>query len=186
MHVRTGAGLALGLSLVLGLAACGGTNHDNGVATGGKPGGTSGPTSGGTGNEQEAMLKFAQCMRDHGIQMDDPQPGGGIKLPEVVDPQKADAAMQQCKQYLPNGGQPQKPDPAQLEQLRKFAQCMRDHGIQNFPDPDANNGLQLDPGKLGLDPKDPKLVAAQNACAKYQPAGPSGAPNQITQTSGNG
>jgi hypothetical protein len=185
--MRVATGFMIGLLLMLGIAGCAGTSGGSGVARASKPPGASAsPKPAGTGDEQEQMLKFAQCMREHGIQMDDPKPGEGIKLPGVVDPQKADAAMQACKQYLPGGGEPNKPDPGQLEQLRKYAQCMRDQGIKNFPDPDPNEGLKLDPGKLGIQPNDPKFAAAQQACAKYQPAGPSGGPGQITQTGGAG
>jgi hypothetical protein len=184
--MRIGRALALGLLLVLGIAGCGGANNANKVASANKTAsGTSTPKPGGTGDEQEQLLKFAACMRQHGIQVEDPQPGAGIKLPEVVDPAKADAAMQACKPFLPNGGDTKKADPAQLEQLRRFAQCMRDHGIAKFPDPDPQKGISIDPGTLGLDAKDPKLLAAQDACQKYQPAGPSGGPGQVTQTGGN-
>jgi len=45
--------------------------------------------------------------------------------------------MSACRHLLPNGGNV--PDQAALQQdltaLRGFAQCMRSHGVPNWPDP---------------------------------------------------
>src|SRR5689334_13380379 len=52
----------------------------------------------------------------------------------------------------------------------KFSQCMREHGIKQFPDPDSNGGILIKAGPgTGLDPNSPQFRAAQKACAKYQP-----------------
>jgi hypothetical protein len=52
----------------------------------------------------------------------------------------------------------------------KFSQCMREHGVKNFPDPDANGGILIKAGPgTGLDPQSPTFKAAQEACKKYQP-----------------
>ncbi len=52
----------------------------------------------------------------------------------------------------------------------KFSNCMRSHGVPNFPDPQAGGGLKLAVGS-GLDPFSPSFRAAQKACAKYNPGG---------------
>ncbi len=52
----------------------------------------------------------------------------------------------------------------------KFSNCMRSHGVPNFPDPQAGGGLKLAIGS-GLDPFSPSFQAAQKACAKYNPGG---------------
>jgi hypothetical protein len=51
----------------------------------------------------------------------------------------------------------------------KFSQCMREHGISDFPDPDSQGRMQINvtPGS-DLDPNKPQFKAAQKACAKYQ------------------
>jgi len=175
--MRLRRALALGLLLGLAAAGCGGTDDgDDGVATAGK-----GPSRTASASphaerltDEERQVRFAQCMREHGIDMPDPEIDGGrvaINLPEGTDRQKVEAAMEKCKQYLPNGGEPPKLDPETTEQLRKYAQCMRDNGISEFPDPDPNGGIriQAEPGSR-LDPEDPTFKAAQKACAKYQPA----------------
>jgi hypothetical protein len=186
MHIRKG--LVLCLLLALSMAGCGGSGGDDGVATAGSPGSKTGSSAGTDGlSDQDRSLKFAQCMRDNGVaNFPDPKSndGGGmsIDVPDGTDPKKVDAAMQKCKLYLPNGGEPPKVDPQRAEQNRKFAKCMRDNGVPNFPDPGADGGIQMNGNDPGLNMNDPKFQAAQQACAQYQPAG--GAPGN--QTGGNG
>ncbi len=52
----------------------------------------------------------------------------------------------------------------------KFANCMRTHGVPNFPDPSSTGELNL--GATGIDPQSPSFQAAQKTCSKFQPAGP--------------
>jgi hypothetical protein len=54
----------------------------------------------------------------------------------------------------------------------KYSQCMRAHGVSNFPDPDANGGIAISAGKGGLDPRSPKFKAAEAACKPLAPQGP--------------
>jgi hypothetical protein len=120
-------------------------------------------------------------MRDNGVpDFPDPQFNGNggmsINAPTGADPAKMDAAQVKCKQYLPNGGEPTKIDPQTLGTLRKLSQCMRDHGVQNFPDP-TDQGIQANGNDPGMDPNDPTFQAATKACDKYAPAPPSGAPS---------
>jgi hypothetical protein len=178
MRIRTS--LALGLLLVLTAAGCArGTGGDDGVASAGEGKATPSATASAGGGkrdpqaDQEAFLKYAQCMRDHGVPMEDPQmEGGGVNMmvPEGTDKSKVDAANAECKSLMPNGGEPQKLDPATQEKLRKFSQCMRDNGIASFPDPSEDGGIQIkgDPG-TDLDPGSERFKAAQKACEQYQP-----------------
>jgi hypothetical protein len=193
MRVKT-AGLVLGVVLVaLGIAlaatGCGAAKKNNGIASAGGHGTATASASGGL-SDQDKTLKFAQCMRANGVpNFPDPKVndngGVGINAPDGADPTAVDAAMKKCQQYLPNGGQAQKADPAVVEQLRKFSQCMRDHGITNFPDP-TDQGLQVDNNKLGLSgPDDPKFKAAQDACSKLMPAPPSGSAGPMTNSTSN-
>ena len=56
-------------------------------------------------------------------------------------------------------------------QAVKFSQCMRDHGIADFPDPGAGGGIQVSGGgpNSDLNPSNATFVAAQNVCQKYSP-----------------
>jgi hypothetical protein len=198
MRVRTA--LVLGLLLVLGPAVtgCGKPAGGNGVASaGGTP---TASASSGTGNsqrdpvkDQENMLKYAQCMRDKGVDMPDPQmDGGGISMmiPEGTDKEKVEAAHEQCKQFMPNGGEPMKADPEMQERMRKFSQCMRENGVPEFPDPSEDGGIRIDGTKGGgLDPNSEAFKKAEAACKEFQPKRPgdddSGSTTQKTETGGS-
>lgn len=115
---------------------------------------------------EESAAAFAKCMREHGVDMPDPEINGegiGISVPQGTDPQAVDAATQACKQYMPNGGEPPKLDPAQLEKNRAYAKCMRENGFPDFPDPDPESGgIALNGDQF--DPRDPEFQAADKAC----------------------
>ena len=53
----------------------------------------------------------------------------------------------------------------------KFSNCMRSHGVPQFPDPSSGGGLKLVPGS-GLDPFSPSFRSAQQACRKFAPPNP--------------
>jgi hypothetical protein len=55
-------------------------------------------------------------------------------------------------------------------QSLKFSNCMRAHGVPNFPDPQAGGGLKVVQGS-GLNPFSPSFRAAQKACSRYAPGG---------------
>jgi hypothetical protein len=99
------------LALALTVAACSGGGRSNGVAS---LSGSKQPTATTTAkpwSKQDAMqaaLAFARCMRQHGINLPDPQfNGNGISKgrPGTVNPDspKFKAAEQACQQYEPNG-----------------------------------------------------------------------------------
>ena len=144
---------------------------------------------------EDAMLAFTQCMRDQGIDMADPtfdgRGGFGIQIQPgaegTFDRQKMDAAQQACQQYLADVQQSfDRSDPSEMEdQLVTFAQCMRDQGITDFPDPDLSDfgpgtgtGPQVQTGDeeagaggiltvgpfQGVDFSDPAVQAAAEAC----------------------
>ena len=50
-------------------------------------------------------------------------------------------------------------------QLR-YARCMRDHDVRNFPDPLANGGFRI---PNGVDTESPAFNAASRACGSGQP-----------------
>jgi hypothetical protein len=94
---------------------------------------------------QDDALRYAQCMRESGVPgFPDPDAGGGFVFQDGggVDPSSPSfkAAQATCRKLLPNGGPPAPgssthPSPQALAELVKAAQCMRRHGISDFPDP---------------------------------------------------
>jgi hypothetical protein len=167
---RIGA-LALLLLLPAGCAARAGGPEVATVA--GTPAASASATA--AADDPEAPLKFSQCMREQGMTwFPDPAPGKGmqIKVPAGTDKAKMDAAMAACKKFMPNGGAPEKPDPAMIEALRQVSKCMRENGVPNFPDPSADGRMELNGEKLGgVGPGNPAFDAAEKKCDKFQPTG---------------
>ena len=131
--------------------------------------------AGGSGNYAD-RLKYAQCMRSHGVvDFPDPSSNGTISVSGTVSqsPQYP-AADNTCRKLLPNGGIPTAAQQAQgLAQLLKVSICMRAHGISDFPDP-TSNGIRI-PVRKGmpsdLDPNNLRFQAADKACQSLGPAG---------------
>jgi hypothetical protein len=107
-------------------------------------------------------VKFAQCMREHGIDMADPEPGKPVTMKfKGVDQATVSKAMEACREWAPEGATGGKQDPQQAEQMRKFTQCMRDNGVESFPDQEGA-GIRVD-AKVA---EDPDFEAANAKCAK--------------------
>jgi hypothetical protein len=169
------------------LAACGGGSSPASVAHIGK----SAPTttvplatgSGGLPNLQQMYqdtLAYAGCMRSHGDpSFPDPELVNnahehGITMGQGVDqssPQYV-SANKTCKHLLPNNGNG--PTQGQLEQMMaqalKYSDCMRSHGLPNFPDPtESSGGISMRIGGPGLDPNSPQFQTAQKECRSLAP-----------------
>jgi len=188
MRTRTvAAAVALGTTVLAlaGAAACGRSPANNGIASaGGKGSATAHPTT--SVDPVEQGREFAQCMRDHGVDMPDPQTaeggsgdGGGVRITVSGGPNSnMNGAMNACKDKLPNGGVPPSANPEDQEKLRQYAQCMRDHGVTDMPDPGADGGLMIQssggPNSSDLDPNNPTFKAAQDACKDKLPGAPGG------------
>jgi hypothetical protein len=57
---------------------------------------------------------------------------------------------------------------AQFRQLVQLAQCLRQHGLPNWPDPDPDGAFPLPPSLLH---KPPGYAAATGACRRFWPSG---------------
>jgi hypothetical protein len=164
--------VAAGPLLVLALGvvgACGKATADGGIATAGGAQPTAGASSSGTDGD---LRKFTQCMRDNGVDMPDPDPETDRPDFGAIAGVNRDAiqkAMQACRSLLPNGGVRPTLDAAGQEQLRQFAQCMRDNGV-DMPDPDPNaGGLGLRGGNRQFDRNNPTFQKAMEACQSKLP-----------------
>jgi len=171
-------------TLALVLAACGGSD-DGGVATLEDTPSDSElqqtvEDAAGTADDEQALLAFAACMRDNGVE-DFPDPvlnadgsveftGSGQDPFAGVDNDTAEAAVNACigelegVAFAPGGADF---DLNEIQDaLVEFAACMRDNGI-DFDDPDLANafgdGEVANPfGELDL--SDPDVVAAVEEC----------------------
>jgi hypothetical protein len=167
--LRTAA--AAGLALVaLALVACGGDD----------PARSSSGSGGGSGRQgidaqtKKAMLDYARCMREHGIDMPDPkfEDGGGLVMQEGGEnttPEQQREAERACAKYQRQVKPPPISEEQQAEMRRaalENAKCMREHGI-DMPDPQfGENGAVQQRIGPGIKPTDPKFQAAQKACNK--------------------
>ncbi|MFD0741401.1 hypothetical protein ACFQ1L_05245 [Phytohabitans flavus] len=134
--------IAVPLLLLAGLtAACGGSDAEGpDVATvgNGAAASASADPSAPAADDAERKNQFNQCMRDEGIDVVENGPNGGMEFRD--NKEKVRQATQKCRQYLPNGGEPPRLSPADIEQMRVYAQCMRENGLPAFPDPDPETG----------------------------------------------
>ena len=158
---------ALLAAAVLGVAACGG---DDG-------GGAGEPTAEQAEKEKmrDAELKFAECMRDQGIDFPDPGADGGTHIRvgpgSGIDPDELEDASEACAKYR-GALRPQLSEGDEAEFKEKalaHARCMREQGI-DFPDPQfsAEGGASIRLGRE-IDPDDPDFKAAERACEKFVP-----------------
>jgi hypothetical protein len=106
-------------------------------------------SSGGSG-----ALAFAECMRANGVpNFPDPQPGGGelFQIPAGANPAAPAFAMARarCQNLLTDAGASGSgppPSDQTLSKLVRIAECMRQHGISDFPDPRTSAPASFPPG----------------------------------------
>jgi hypothetical protein len=104
--------------------------------------------SDGTGNDAAAnrdkAVKFAECMRDNGVsEFPDPDASGGLTIDGVLNGSSLDPsapawkeAIGACKDLEPPGFTgDHEVSAAEQETRLEFAQCMRENGVEDFPDP---------------------------------------------------
>jgi hypothetical protein len=169
---RTVTPLLFALPLLLGgVAACGAKNSGDGVAsvngTGGAPASASVAPS---MDDQEKLLQFTKCLREHGLNVQDPGPDGRPKIDPNTDPTKQKAALDACRQYAPgalaNGYLSQEDKAAMLA----YIQCLREHGI-TINDPDPNTGMPQRSDIMKFRNPDPAMQKAMDACKDKRPQG---------------
>jgi hypothetical protein len=158
---------AVGAALLM--TACGSSSGSSG-------GNASTPSSGGSSTvsaqttKYQKVLAFSECMRSHGVpDFPDPNANGAISLGSIASTLNGTAvrsAEQACRHLLPNGGIP---TPAQLQKalnlLLKFSECMRSHGVPNYPDPSLVDGtIKVDLQGTGITATTPHILTAAQAC----------------------
>lgn len=97
---------------------------------------------GASGGGQSKELKWASCMRDAGVPVEDPKPGQPLQqVPEGTDQSKTEAAFKKCQKFAPEGRASDSDKKKWASELRDYAKCMRENGVANMPDPDEEGGL---------------------------------------------
>ena len=106
-------------------------------------------TAGSANTAREKGMKFAECMRDNGVRaFPDPDASGELTIDAVANGSSLDTntaafkkAINTCKDLEPPGFTGQKRSGQKQESALKFAQCVRDNGVRDFPDPTPNTPL---------------------------------------------
>ena len=164
-------------ALALVIAACSGGS----VASGGS-------------KAYEKAVAYAQCMRSSGEPaFPDPSSTGTFSLGQIdINSVGYQTSTQACQKLLPNTAQFQlsgAQKQAILTMALKHAECMRAHGISDFPDPGPNSivvsgsgvGILLNgtaPGALHAALESPQGQAARQACMSCSPFADHGRPPQ--------
>ena len=139
---------------------------------------------------EQAMLDLAACLRDNGVEIEDPTVDasgnvqfGGLRGATAADGAEIDreafrAAMDQCQESLEGvalgfGGRGEIDVTELQDTMVEYAACMRDNGY-DMDDPDLTNsgpGSGGEPGEGGgggpfgdIDRDDPDYLAAQDVC----------------------
>lgn len=124
--------------------------------------------------QQAGAVGFAHCMRSHGVpNWPDPNSSGVFDKAKVTTQQvevsssQLQRAQDACQGLLPTESVTQQR--LNAAQALQFSQCVRSHGVPNFPDPDGSGRIP-DPASVGVDQGSPQFQAANQACAQYRPS----------------
>jgi hypothetical protein len=127
--------------------------------------------------------RFAQCARDHGyptfpdMVIVDGKLGHLNPSPELREQEEKVEAIPECRAIL--GEVPPNADlsplsAAEIRKLRDYAQCLRGHGVPEWPDPKADGSFPLRGTPLGAELRrkpSPRIDAARAACRQHWNSG---------------
>lgn len=128
----------------------------------------SGPAQLSAADRQRLWLQFANCLRQHGADEPDPSFDSSGNPQWALNIKSLPVATQQaCASILQslNLHTGQRADPARIAALTRFAQCIRQHGIATFPDPDSSGNFPTN----GDPTQQPGWAAAYQACSSGLP-----------------
>lgn len=168
------AAASAAICCTLALAACGSTSTGSGQTN--------------TNASNAALLvKYSDCMRSHGV-TDFPDPstnetpnsfgvdGYNFDLPTNLNTKSPvyESANKACEHLTnPGGGGSHNFNVAKARQAAlAHAECMRRHGVPNYPDPKVSGGvggISVGSDGSGINPRSPAFQQAQKIC---QPGAP--------------
>ncbi len=132
------------IALIAVISGCGSSSP-----AGARPSSSTG--SGGNGSLAHAQkgVKFAECMRSHGVSnFPDPGASGKLTIDAVANGSSIDTsapaftqAISACKALEPAGFTGSTRSSQQQQAALTFAECIRANGVKDFPDPIPNGPL---------------------------------------------
>jgi hypothetical protein len=192
---RTAGAAVVTAALALLAAACAGS---------GSSAGSNGGANAGVSTTTASGVAYSACMRSDGVpNYPDPDSSGQLPKPDAhhlgVSSNQLQAAQQACQHLLPitgraiNAGSVQQCMIADdcpralvqevLTEERSFAECMRSHGVPNWPDPTTDSQgrpvFAISISKDGFNPYSKPIWAKGNQCSHLMPDLP-GAPFQVS------
>jgi hypothetical protein len=136
-----------------------------------------------TGSDQQILAigrDYAQCLRDHGIANfpDMVVVAGRLSLPDNASGDAAEqalranpAARDACQPILGRLPASAQKNPAMSDadrqNLLRFAQCMREHGVPQWPDPRPDGTFPIAGTPLEREGKSARIQSATAACKQY-------------------
>ncbi|MFF9788777.1 hypothetical protein YWIDRAFT_08262 [Streptomyces sp. SceaMP-e96] len=123
-----------------------------------------GSDTSGKGKQADAMYKMRKCLRDHGVQVEEPKAGqgsGDINISGKPDEAKMNKAFKACQGSGPGAGKGG-PSQADKDKMLKWAKCLREHGV-NVADPTSDGAIQLPQGDKQKFDKANKACGGPNA-----------------------
>jgi hypothetical protein len=138
--------------------------------------------------------QVAQCLRDNGVpEFPDPivDEHHQLQLPDDMEaqletrypPQTLERAQQACQSLFdqlpesaiggngPNDADSDAPGPGDVEALRQWAACAREHGFPDWPDPKADGSFPLSGTPIAAEGKSPRMIAVFDACQQFWSGG---------------
>jgi hypothetical protein len=159
-RVAVAVGLGVIVLLLAGCSASGGS----GAAT----------TTSGQQQTAAVLRELVRCARATGMpNMPDLRldSNGRVSLPPGTPepPKSVERACRSIWERLPASarGDEERP-PADMQALLRYARCMREHGVADFPDPDAQGNFKAPPS-VQREGKSPRLLRALQACRQLSP-----------------
>jgi hypothetical protein len=122
------------------------------------------------------VARAAACLRQHGANVPDPTigPNGALQYDQTavsaIPHQVLQSATQACSSEIAAAQAAIPASPNLVADRVKFAQCMRQHGITIFPDPDPTTG-QFPLQNRATIASAPGFQAAEQACRSLLPNG---------------
>jgi hypothetical protein len=151
------------------IAACGSSSSNSSNASNS----SDHPTQAQIQQDDQAAVRFADCMRSHGVPSFPDPTSSPRGFKSALDPSAKrspafQSALNGCGHLLPRSRGSTQSDvhsPAQIASFLAFARCLRTHGFPSFPDPTSSGNLTHEMlANAGINLHQPAVVQAADAC----------------------
>lgn len=156
-----------------------------------KPGGSHASPSASPSRMSDAQVlalgkELAQCIRDNGVpEFPDPKlENGQLVVPgmdemDEATKQRGELALEKCRPIMnripaaalgrdESGDGRHYATAEDVPKLRKFAECIRNNGVPEWPDPKPDGSFPIGEGSpLITEGKSPRIIGAMQACRQY-------------------